>query len=210
MWVGVGVVLSVVAAVGSIATSRVDRLRERYHPDAGGLAGLRPCELRSRPDRLSRPGQCLRAIDDKLRSASVHGKAVRDSRQSHRRYGPLETTVRRLRPTRRWRSTEARTCPPRRPTNCRFLQNPSLPTVDVYAQAPTTAQGHRTGQRSRHWIRDLRQPAGWKQRPARQARRGRQLGARLGVTVDSGASKKMAVLALLWRTWNVVWLRPIR
>ena len=75
-----------------------------------------------------------------------------------------------------------------------LVQNPSLPTVDVYAQAPTTAQaislanGAVTG-----FAKFVNQLAG-DNVPLAKRIEVRQLGAATGGVVDPGASKKIAVL----------------
>ena len=78
-----------------------------------------------------------------------------------------------------------------------FVQNPDLPTVDVYAQAPTTAQaislanGAVTG--FANLIKELDASS---VAPAKRIEV-RQLGGATGGIVDSGASKKMTLLVFV-------------
>ncbi len=126
LWVAVGVPAWSRGGGGKRRDVPLHRLRECFHPDVGGLAGLRPCECWSRHHWLYRSGQRLRAIDDKRRSASVYRAGGRDPRQSHRR----QRTDRNQRfagcePCAGGRSKTARTCPARRPTSFRSYRIPT-------------------------------------------------------------------------------------
>lgn len=75
-----------------------------------------------------------------------------------------------------------------------FNQNPSLPTVDVYAQAPTTAKAIALANGAVTGFRDFISQWNRNKLPADKRIEVRQLGAATGGLVDSGASKKIAVL----------------
>ena len=95
-----------------------------------------------------------------------------------------------------------------------FVQNPSLPTVDVYAQAPTTekaialADGAVTG--FAEFINHLNANGV----PQRERVEIRQLGQATGGIVDPGAGKKIGVLVFLavfamW-CWFVLFVSRVR
>lgn len=75
-----------------------------------------------------------------------------------------------------------------------FNQNPELPTVDVYAQAPTTAQAIALASGAVTGFSNFISQSDKNKLPPNRRIEVRQLGAATGGLVDSGASKKIAVL----------------
>ena len=78
-----------------------------------------------------------------------------------------------------------------------FVQNPDLPTVDVYAQAPTTGQAISLANGAVTGFASFINRLDGESVPLAKRIEVRQLGGATGGMVDSGASKKIAVLAFL-------------
>jgi hypothetical protein len=78
-----------------------------------------------------------------------------------------------------------------------FAQNPDLPTVDVYAAAPTTAQAISLANGAVAGLGEFVQHLDNTGITAKKRIQIRQLGGATGAIVDPGASKKIAVLVFL-------------
>jgi hypothetical protein len=78
-----------------------------------------------------------------------------------------------------------------------FVQNPSLPTVDVYADAPTTAQAIALANGVATGFANFVNSVGASNVPQAQRIQIRQLGPATGGMVDASASKSMALLAFV-------------
>ena len=154
--------------------------------------------------------QRLRAADDEQRSAPVIGKAAGIPGNLIDANGPIEvdgSAIASHAPVQRPRA--GKDLPGPATYKLSLVQNPSLPTVDVYAQAPTTAQaialanGAVTGfakfvnQLDR---RTFRRAQAYRGPPAGRSDRG---------VVDSGASKKSRSSSSS-RSRDLVWRGPVR
>ena len=210
LWVGIGVVLAVVAAVGSVATSHSTvyanastQMLVDSPASALANAGADLTGYSARANvfaRLMTSDEALRYIGQ---AAGIPGNLIDAN-------GPVEINGS---PT----ATHApvaikggKNLPFPAIYKLSFVQNPDLPTVDVYAQAPTTAQAIALANGAVTGFANFVNQLDGNNVPLGKRIEVRQLGAATGGMVDPGASKKIAVLALLRRACNVVWRRPVR
>jgi hypothetical protein len=214
LWVGLGVLLAGVAAVGSVALSHstvyatastqmlVDSpdsalanasvLLDGYVARAGVFA------------RLMTSDEALQYIG---KSAGINGNLIEAT-------GPIEINGSPEATHDPVAILDGKDLPAGKVYKLSFVQNPSLPTVDVYASAPTTAQaialanGAVTGFAA--FVNQLN--AG--KVPQSERIDIRQLGPATGGIVDPAASKSIALLVFLvvfaiW-CWLVLWVTRFR
>jgi len=99
------------------------------------------------------------------------------------------------------------------PYRLEFLADPNLPTIGVYAQAPTTTQAVALADASVRAIADYVQTLQAQQNVSRTARVSiRQIGQAVGSVVDAGITKKLAglVFVLSFFAWCILVLIGVR
>lgn len=197
LWLAVGVVLAVVAAVGSVTTSHSTVYSEAStqmlvdSPTSGlanGEADITGYAMRAGVfARLMTSASALQYIGQ---AAGIPGSLINAN-------GPIETNGSAIASHAPTAIKGGKDMAAPATYKLSMVQNPSLPTVDVYAQAPTTAQaislanGAVTG-----FVKFVNQLAG-NNVPLAKRVEVRQLGGATGGVVAPGASKKIAVLAFI-------------
>jgi hypothetical protein len=197
LWVGVGGLLGVVAAVGSVTRSHsvvyanastqmlVDSPASALANSGADIAGY--AARASVFARLMTSAEALRYIGQ---AAGIPGNLIDAN-------GPVETNGSLAASHAPVEIQNGKDLPGPAIYKLSFVQNPDLPTVDVYADAPTTAKaialanGAVTG--FANFIRQL----DVNNVPLGDRIEVRQLGGATGGIVDPGASKKIAVLIFL-------------
>ena len=214
LWVGIGAVLALVAAVGSVATSKttvyatastqmlVDSPSSALANAATDISGYN-----ARANvyaRLMTSAEALRYIGQ---AAGIPGNLINAN-------GPLETNGS---PTATHAPVEivgGKDLPYPAIYKLSFVQNPDLPTVDVYAEAPTTAKAIALANGAVTGFANFVNQLDANNVPLVKRIQVRQLGGATGGIVDAGASKKIAVLAFLGilAVWCVLvlWVSRLR
>jgi hypothetical protein len=187
-WLGVGALIAAVAAVGSVVTSHstvyatastemlVDSPNSALTNDSVLLDGYV-----GRADVFARLMTSNMALQYIGKAAGINGNLIEAT-------GPFEVNG----------SAQA-THPGVAGTNYKlsFVQNPSLPTIDVYAAAPTTSQAVALANAAVTGFATFVNQLNAGNVPQSQRVEIRQLGQATGGMVDPTASKSMAVLAFV-------------
>jgi hypothetical protein len=194
LWVGVGVVLALVAAAGSVATSHstvyaTASTQMLVDSPASALAnaGADVTGYAARANVFARLMTSAEALQYIGQEAGIPGNLITAN-------GPIETDGALPAVHAPTDIQGGKSMPAPVTYKLSFLQNPDLPTVDVYAEAPTTAKaialanGAVTG-----FAKFISQLDGNNVPPAKRIEV-RQLGGATGGIVDATASKKVAVL----------------
>jgi hypothetical protein len=195
LWVGVGVVLGVVAAVGSVtmshptvyANASTQMLVDSPSSSALANAGADMTGYTARANifaRLMTSAEALRYIGQ---AAGTPGNLIDAN-------GPVEANGSATASHAPVEIKGGKDLPAPATYKLSFVQNPALPTVDVYAQAPTTAQAIALANGAVTGFANFINQLDANNVPLGKRIEVRRLGVATGGIVDSGASKKMAAL----------------
>jgi hypothetical protein len=194
LWVGVGGLLAVAAAVGSVTMSHSTVYANASTQmlvdspfSALANAGVDMSGYAARANIFARLMTSADALNYIGQAAGIPGNLIDAN-------GPVETNGSPIATHAPVAIQGSKDLPAPASYKLSFLQNPDLPTVDVYAEAPTTAtaialaNGAVTG--FANFVNQLSADG----IPLGQRIQVRKLGGATGGIVDSGASKKIAVL----------------
>ena len=194
LWVAIGAVLAVVAAVGSVATSHSTvyanastQMLVDSPASALANAGADITGYSARANvfaRLMTSAEALRYIGQ---AAGIPGNRIDAN-------GPVETNGSATASHAPGEIKGGKSLPFPAIYKLSFVQNPDLPTVDVYAQAPTTAQAISLANGAVTGFANFINQLDGNNVPLGKRIEVRQLGGATGGVVDPGASKKIAVL----------------
>ena len=194
LWVGVGGLLGVVAAVGSVTMSHSTvyanastQMVVDSPASALANAGADMTGYAARANvfaRLMTSAEPLRYIGQ---AAGIPGNLIDAN-------GPVETNGSATATHAPVAIQDGKDLPAPATYKLSFLKNPDLPTVDVYAEAPTTAQAIALANGAVTGFANFINQLDANNVPLGKRIEVRQLGRATGGIVDSGASKKIAVL----------------
>jgi hypothetical protein len=194
LWVAIGVVLGVFAAAGSIATSHTTVYANAStqmlvdSPDSAlANAGVDLTGYVSRANVFARLATSAEALQYIGQAAGIPGNLIAAT-------GPTEINGSAIAAHAPVAIQGGKDLPAPATYKLSFLQNPDLTTVDVYAEAPTTAQALRLANGAVTGLANFVNYLDGSNVPISKRIEIRQLGGATGGIVDSGASKKIALL----------------
>ena len=214
LWVGIGAVFALVAAVGSVATSH----STVYATASTQMLVDSPASAIANADvdltgyaaranvyaRLMTSDEALRYIGQ---AAGIPGNLIDAN-------GPLEVNGSPTATHAPVQIVGGKNVPYPAIYKLSFVQNPDLPTVDVFAEAPTTAKAIALANGAVTGFANFVNHSDAANVPAARRVEVRQLGGATGGIVDAGASKKIAVLAFfgILAVWCllVLWVSRLR
>ena len=195
VWVGIGAVLAVVAAVGSVATSKTTvyanattQMLVDSPSSALANSGIDLSGYSARANVFARLMTSDQALQYMGKAAGIPGNLIDAT-------GPLENNGSPIATHAPVAIKGNQNLPFPAIYKLSLVQNPDLPTVDVYAQAPTTAKAIALANGAVTGFANFVNQLEANNVPLSKRVQVRQLGPATGGMVDAGASKKIAVLA---------------
>ena len=199
IWVAVGLLPAGVAAVGSVTLTHstvysIASTQMLVDSPAGGLASGGPQSAETAITGLASQASVFARLMTSGAALQYIGQAAGIPGSEIAATGPFETNGSAAASHTPTEIKDGKDVPFPSIYTLSLVQNPDLPTVDVYAQAPTTAQAIALANGAVTGFAKFIESLDGSDIPASQNIAIRQLGAATGGTVDPSATKEMAVL----------------
>ena len=199
IWVAIGILPAAAAAVGSVTMTHstvysIAATQMLVDSPTGGLASGGPANAETEVTGLASQASVFARLMTSPAALQYIGQAAGIQGSEIAATGPFETNGSAAASHTPTEIKDGKDLPFPSIYTLSLVQNPDLPTVDVYAQAPTTAQAIALANGAVTGFAKFIEQLDGSNVPASQNIAIRQLGPATGGTVDPSATKEMAAL----------------